>query len=113
MPWAEKTLNGFPTIQLSGDIDLANSPALRKQLQSKLENQHPVLFIDFSGVTYIDSSGLATLIEYYKESRSFDGTLSLYGLSPRVKSVFELVRLTEILNLHDDLESATEAHKHS
>jgi anti-sigma B factor antagonist len=37
----------------------------------------PALLLDFTGVNYIDSSGLATLIEYYQSSRTYDGKMSV------------------------------------
>jgi anti-sigma B factor antagonist len=96
MEWREQTLDGFEIILLKGDIDLQHSPKLRELLQAKISEQAPTLLLDFSDVRYIDSSGLATLIEYYQKSRRYSGQLAIYGMSERVKSVFELVRLSEI-----------------
>lgn len=92
-----------------GDIDLHHSPKLRSLLQAKAKEKCPKLLVDFTAVPYIDSSGLATLVEYFQGSRSFSGKLALAGLNPRVRSVFELVRLSEIFSIHDTVESAKQA----
>ncbi|MFQ3669960.1 MAG: STAS domain-containing protein [Verrucomicrobiia bacterium] len=92
-----------------GDIDLHHSPKLRALLQAKVKEKCPKLLVDFTAVPYIDSSGLATLVEYFQGSRAYAGKLALAGLNPRVRSVFDLVRLTEIFSIHDSLESAKQS----
>ena len=71
----------------------------------------PSLLLDFTGVNYIDSSGLATLIEYFQAVQGFKGRLVLACLSPRVKNVFEIVRLEQIFSIHPDVPSALSALK--
>ena len=73
---------------------------MRQLLQEKAAEQVSALILDFTEVKYIDSSGLATLVEYYQNSRSYSGQIALAGLSNRVKSVFELVRLSEIFTIY-------------
>ena len=63
----EKSQNdGVTTLRVSGEIDLHASPALRSELQTCVSEKTPVLLVDFAGVDYIDSSGLATFIEYLR-----------------------------------------------
>lgn len=96
-------------ISIKGDIDLSRSPNLRQLFQSKAHDKCPALLVDFTQVNYIDSSGLATLVEYYQTSRAYNGKIALAGLSPRVRSVFDLVRLGEILNIYNSLDEARQA----
>ena len=56
-------------------------------------------------------AGLATLIEYFQSVQSFKGKLALASLSPRVKNVFEIVRLEQIFSIHPDVPSALAALK--
>jgi anti-sigma B factor antagonist len=97
------------TLILEGEIDLHASPALRDELQRLAGEKTPRLLIDFSGVEYIDSSGLATLIEYVRKIAEFDGRLALFGLKPKVRIVFELVKLNELFRLVPDRDSALAA----
>ena len=101
MEWAEYTAEGLTIISLKGEIDLQFSPALRALLQTQLKKRVPILLLDFSEVDYIDSSGLATLVEYYQQSRSHGGRIGLAALNPRVRSIVGLVRLNEIFQIFD------------
>jgi anti-sigma B factor antagonist len=107
----ERTEEDIPVVSISGDIDLETSPKLREFLKPKSSKKTPLLLLDFSGVNYIDSSGLATLIEYFQAVQGFHGKLALASLSPRVKNVFEIVRLEQIFSLHPDIPSALAALK--
>ncbi len=96
---------------IKGDIDLESSPKLRDFLKTKSTSKTPKLLLDFSGVNYIDSSGLATLIEYFQATQPFSGKLALSGLTPRVRNVFEIVRLEQIFSIHPDNSTALAALK--
>ncbi len=100
---------GAHILQIEGEIDLHASPALRAELHSCAEAKTPTLLVDFTKVGYIDSSGLATLIEYVRDSKSFAGKFALFGLQPKVKMVFELVRLNELFTIADSKEAALAA----
>ncbi len=87
---------GITMLKLSGEIDLHASPALRAELQKCAKEKISALLLDFHSVDYIDSSGLATLIEYVRECAGFDGRLALFGLQKKVRTIFDLVRLNEL-----------------
>ena len=97
---------GVTRLALAGEIDLHVSPRLRQSLQRLVADKTPALAVDFSGVDYIDSSGLATLIEYIREASGHGGRLVLFGMQPRVKMVFELVRLHELFAIVADFKEA-------
>ena len=111
MEITERTDENIPVVSISGDVDLETSPQLREFLKPKSAAKTPALLLDFSGVNYIDSSGLATLIEYFQAVQSFKGRLALASLSPRVKNVFEIVRLEQIFAIHPDVPTALAALK--
>ena len=96
-------------LELSGEIDLQHSPEMRRLLQAKAAERIPALLLDFTAVKYIDSSGLATLVEYYQKSRSYSGRIAMAGLSNRVRSVFDLVRLSEIFSIYPNVAEARQA----
>ena len=108
----EKSTSGeSTTLKLAGEIDLHASPELRKQLKECLHKKTPVLLLDFESVEYIDSSGLATLVEYVRESVTFEGKLALYGMRQKVRTIFELVRLNELFAISATAEEAVTAAK--
>jgi anti-sigma B factor antagonist len=111
MQLTERTEENIPIVSIAGDIDLESSPKLREFLRAKVASKTPKLLLDFAGVGYIDSSGLATLIEYFQGVQGFGGKLVLVSLSPRVKNVFEIVRLEQIFSLHPDVAAGLAALK--
>ena len=94
-------------IDLSGDIDLGNTPAVRKVLLREVkENRVPRVVINLSKVRYIDSSGVASLVEALKASRDVGSRLILIGLSTSVREVLQLSRLLKIFEIYDKEEEA-------
>jgi anti-sigma B factor antagonist len=94
-------------LDISGDIDLANSPAMRKVLLGEIKDKHtPKVLLNLKNVRYIDSSGIASLVEGLKAARDAGARLILYGLSPSVREVLELSRLQKIFEIYDTEEQA-------
>ncbi len=96
----------FTVLELTGEIDLHSSGPLRSELKVCSNAQTPVLLIDFKRVGYIDSSGLAILIEYLKAAAKFGGNFALFGLQKKVATLFELVRLDQLFVISNDQEGA-------
>lgn len=89
-----------------GEVDLASSPALRTRLSQIISESPNRLIIDLSQVPYMDSSGVATLVEALQQSRRQSTTLVLASLQDRVKSVFEIARLDTVFDIKADVASA-------
>lgn len=100
--------DGVATVRLNGDVDLYSSPQIRNEFSKLLEGSSPIILLDFSSVEYIDSSGLATLIELLQKLRKCQGSLSLFGLSDTVKSVFALAKLEGFFRIFENEQSALE-----
>ena len=96
----------FTVLELTGEIDLHSSGPLRSELKACSDAETPVLLIDFKRVGYIDSSGLAILIEYLKDAAKFGGKFALFGLEKKVATLFALVRLDQLFVIADDQEGA-------
>jgi anti-sigma B factor antagonist len=98
---------GGVIFDISGDIDLANSPTMRKTLLGEIKDKHTAkVFLNLRNVRYIDSSGIASLVEGLKASRDNGARMILYGLSPSVREVLELSRLQKIFEIYDSEEQA-------
>jgi anti-sigma B factor antagonist len=96
-------------VVLRGDVDLHHSPALHARLV-ELAGQRPKrLMLDLSEVPYMDSSGVGTLVEVFRRVTAYNGKLVLFGLSSRVRSVFEITRLDRFFTICDTEEQAVEA----
>ena len=86
-------------LQVEGSVDIASSPELRGELRVAVEAKRPRIIVDMSGVTFVDSSGLATLIEALQGTKRYDGQLKLCCLSSTVLGVFQLANLDNIFSI--------------
>jgi anti-sigma B factor antagonist len=92
---------------VTGDIDLANSPQVRKALlQEVREKRTPRVILNLTKVRYIDSSGVASLVEGLKASRDLKLRFILFGLSPAAREVLQLSRLLKIFEVYDSEDQA-------
>jgi anti-sigma B factor antagonist len=88
-----------------GDIDLANSPQIRKAVLHEIREEHtPKVVMNLTKVRYIDSSGVASLVEGLKASRDAGSRFILFGLSPAAREVLQLSRLLKIFEVYDNEE---------
>lgn len=90
--------DGATIIALTGDVDLQNSPEARKILLSCVDKKRPVL-VDLSGVGYIDSSGVASLVESLQTARKSGSKLVLVTVSDGVRRVLGLARLDKVFTI--------------
>ncbi|MEE2907866.1 MAG: STAS domain-containing protein [Planctomycetota bacterium] len=95
-------------VRPEGDIDLASSPGLRAQLRELIASASGRIVVDLEGVPYMDSSGVATLVELLQSCRRDQLELVLCRLSERVLSVFQIARLDGVFTISESLESATD-----
>jgi anti-sigma B factor antagonist len=104
---AARRLDQATIFDITGHIDLANSPELRKLLLKELrENKTPRVILNLTGVRYIDSSGVASLVEGLKAARDQNLRFILYGLSPAAREVLQLSRLIKIFEVFDNEQQA-------
>ncbi len=90
-------------ISFDGDVDLATSPAARKVLLDCVGRKRPVL-VDLSRVKYIDSSGVAALVESLQTARKSGSTLALAAVSEATLRVLQLARLDKVFSIHASVE---------
>jgi len=86
-------------IRVVGEVDLYSSPELRKAILKAVPFSEGGLAIDMEGVTYIDSSGVATLVEGLRSAREHGTGFALVSPSPAVMQVLELARLDSIFEV--------------
>ena len=106
MPVNIENKNGLTVCQIEGEIDINTSPGIKKSLDKLLQAKTPKIIVNLAKVTYVDSSGLATLVEILKNMRSYGGRLRLTNLSPKVKSLFEITKLEKLFEIMADEQEA-------
>ena len=92
---------------VSGDIDFANSPEVRQSVLREIRERHTArVIVNLRQVRYIDSSGVASLIEGLKASRDLGSRFILIGLSTSAREVLQLSRLIKVFEIYDNEEQA-------
>lgn len=86
-------------LTIEGELDFHATAEVRDAISKLTDKQSPKILIDFSGVNYIDSSGLAIFVEAFQKIKRYGGKLVLFGLTPSVLNVFEVARLNSIFRL--------------
>jgi anti-sigma B factor antagonist len=98
---------GFSVIALSGDVDMNHSPHARKAILSCLKKMQHVM-VDLSSVDYIDSSGVASLVEGFQYARSNNLEFGLLSVSDTAMSILKLARLDKVFQIYPSLEARLE-----
>jgi len=92
----------WTVVHPAGEIDLAVAAEFRSSLMAALSrNDH--LAIDFSEVTFMDSSGISAIVTAFNHKPA-RGHLVLFGISDRVRRVLEIIGLTQLLEIHERLD---------
>ncbi len=90
---------GAAVVSLSGEVDLESSPRLRELLLGLVRGGRNVL-VELSAVSYIDSSGVASLIEAFQLARRSATSFALVAPSPAALRVLQLARLDRVFKIH-------------
>jgi anti-sigma B factor antagonist len=95
-------------VVLKGDVDLESSPAAREVLLKSVEGAGKVL-VDLSSVTYIDSSGVASLVEALQAAKRNGGRFALVAASDPTRRVLELARLDKVFTMYTTVDEGLQA----
>jgi anti-sigma B factor antagonist len=97
---------GVAIIEVRGEVDLYSSPQVRETILGVMSARTPTVVVDLSGVGYMDSSGVATLVEGLQSSRGYGGAFRLVGLVDAVRQVFRFAKLEKVFEIYADTEEA-------
>lgn len=100
--------HGYAVVYLQGEVDLNRSPEARKAILACLQKKANLL-VDLSAVDYIDSSGIACLVEGYQVSRKEQLDFALIGVSDSAISVLQLARLDKVFPIYPSIEARLRA----
>ena len=93
-----KDIAGQRVVSVSGEVDLSTSPKLWKEIQIAFKGT-TALRIRLTDVSYIDSTGIAVLVQSYKHAQKKKVYLALLDPSPNVLAVVELARLNDLFTI--------------
>ena len=107
MELSTRQVRNATIVDVVGDITLYNSPTVRKTLIDLLKGKHvPRVIVNLEKVRYIDSAGVASLVEGLKISRDLKCEFSLYGLTRTTREVLELTRLIKVFDVYETEQEA-------
>ena len=89
----------YDLLQLNGEVDLHYSPTLREKILGSLKGGKALL-VDLENVRYIDSSGIASLVEGFQTAKSAKLHYGLLNVSTAAMQVLTLTRLDKIFSLY-------------
>jgi anti-anti-sigma factor len=92
--------------KISGEITFSTSPDLRKKLIEAVDEGVKKVVVNLKDVGYVDSSGMATLVELLQKVKSAEGDLKLAETPEKIVEILDMVRLKEIFDFEDTEEKA-------
>lgn len=101
-----ETIKDTVVMKPSGEIDLGVAPSFRVQISQAQQSRPSRLVIDLGDVPYMDSSGVATLVEAMQMARRTNTRLILCALQEKVRSIFEIARLDMVFTIVGSKEEA-------
>ena len=105
MPYEVREAEGYRVVMLSDEVDLSRSPEARKTILDALGGPGAV-FVDLSTVSYIDSSGVASLVEGFQTAKKSGQRFALVGVSDAALAVLKLARWDQVFEIEATGESA-------
>ena len=106
----KKRIEGdIAVVEIVGDVDMYTSPKLRDALSPLTRGKVRRIIVNLARVEFMDSSGIATIVQAYKEILPSGGEICLASPAGNVLRVFELSNLTALFPVYDSVDEALEA----
>lgn len=98
--------NGVTVVAPTGRLDVAGAPALKDAISEVVKVGSPRIVIDMEGVSFVDSTGLGSVIAALKQIRGSQGELRLAAPNQQVRVVLELTTLDRVFPYYATVEEA-------
>lgn len=101
-------IGGRRSVELApeGTLDIESADEFRGTFSRLLESGVERFFVDLGGVGYIDSTGLGSLMQLYREARERGGEVRFYNIAPAVRDIFSLTHLDKVITIDESREAA-------
>jgi len=98
--------NNYQVVKLYGEVDLSNSRSIKLDIIKLIKSKNNII-VDFTHLQYIDSSGMASLVEAFNEAREHDTEFHIAGANGSPLQVLQLTRLNTVFNLADSVDAVS------
>ncbi|PPA70542.1 anti-sigma factor antagonist [Jeotgalibacillus proteolyticus] len=95
-------------VAIAGEIDAFTAPKLREKMEPFSLQEGITLIVDLSQVNYMDSTGIGVFVGLFKGMKSNGGHLQLIGLSDRLKRLFDITGLADIMDINPEVKGGVE-----
>ena len=102
---AVRTEDGAPVIELTGQID-ADAEAVLLEAWDRAADGAERVVLDFGRTDYINSTGLALIVQLLARARAERREVHAFGLSDHYREIFQITRLADFVTLHADRAAA-------
>ena len=99
-------VGNFLILHLEGELDTYNCGQLRSALVEQVEQGHSNIVVDMSGVEYIDSTGLGSLVGGLKRVSEHGGVMKIVCNNPQILKVFEITGLDKVFAIYKTQDEA-------
>lgn len=101
-----EVIDGINVVILEGEINVSNAMELKKAFGEILDTGAAKILVDFEQVSFIDSSGLAVLIELVNRLQEVKGKLNLCNVNRKIKGIFEITKIHKMMDIFESRETA-------
>ncbi len=101
-----RMVNGKPVLDLTGEVDSYNAPKLRERMVTLIDEGNADLLINMTGVDYIDSTGLGTLVAGLKRASEKNGAIRIVCPNEQIFKVFNITGLVKVFAIFDNEQAA-------
>jgi anti-sigma B factor antagonist len=89
-------------IELQGDINISAENELLQACKSAVESGASVIALDFSRVAYINSTGIALIVQLLSKASKDNRRVVGFGLNSHYMEIFKITRLSDFIELYPD-----------
>lgn len=104
-----REVNCTKIVEVAGEIDVYTAPQFKDAVNTVMASGQKHLIVDMEKVTYMDSSGFATLLSATRRLRPQGGTVNLVKCSGAIDRILRITRLNTIFGIYDSAEDALKA----
>ena len=102
----QKVKNDCLVCNIVGEVNIDNVAELKKVFYKIIEDKSRKVVLNLKGLEYIDSSGMACFIEFFKGLKDIQGTMFLCSITPKIMSIFAITKLDKVFKVYDSEDEA-------
>jgi len=104
-----RAIDELSVVDVAGEVDVFSAPELAEQLTQLFDAGRRTVVVDLTSVTFLDSTGLGTLVAARNRAEEAGGQLPIIGSGERVLKLFRITGLDEVFEIYPSIEAAVTA----